>query len=362
MKSYVLHIGVIDRDGNQHLVSFGPGVNVVTGKSSTGKSALIEIFDYCFGNSDFTIPDGVITECAELYFVVLSVNEDFLVLARKYEKKIGLVALEKDSEELRRGVLFDRDYFSDKTFIPLPNFLIEVRRNLGVDIIDTDENLEAKRIKKKKAPAPSVRSISSYILQHQNLVANKHALFYRFDEHEKREQAIEHLKIFTGWVTAEYFLLKQQLETLQSKKKCIEIQIQAQQALKGDLKIETEVALRQFIAVTGENMDCVNIGAIYSNPKLALEKIEQFKIVVNPTSDKHIKIRQDLNDKLAVCSAEHRSLQNKRNDIRESIKNAEGYSKETESIDVPSKVILNDDECPFCRGKEAPLVGVFNKL
>jgi AAA15 family ATPase/GTPase len=47
------------------------GVNVITGRSSTGKSALIEIFDYCFGSSDFSVPVGVITENTKIFFVAL---------------------------------------------------------------------------------------------------------------------------------------------------------------------------------------------------------------------------------------------------------------------------------------------------
>ena len=46
MKTLIHEIGVIDQQGLKHPVNFKAGLNVVTGKSSTGKSALIEIFDY----------------------------------------------------------------------------------------------------------------------------------------------------------------------------------------------------------------------------------------------------------------------------------------------------------------------------
>lgn len=55
---------------------------MVTGKSSTGKSALIEIFDYCFGSNENTIPKGVITNSAAIYYVALAVNEQDMVIAR----------------------------------------------------------------------------------------------------------------------------------------------------------------------------------------------------------------------------------------------------------------------------------------
>ena len=103
-----------------------------------------------------------------------------MVLARKNDKH-AFVGLEKESEQLKSGLLFSAEFFSDKIFVPLDNFKDEVRRYLGVEITDTDESQEARQVRHKKAPAPSIRSIASYILQHQNLIANKHALFYRFD-------------------------------------------------------------------------------------------------------------------------------------------------------------------------------------
>ena len=66
MKCFVKFVGVLDKSGVTHFVEFLPGLNVITGKSSTGKSAIIEIFDYCFGSSDYTVPEGIITANAEI--------------------------------------------------------------------------------------------------------------------------------------------------------------------------------------------------------------------------------------------------------------------------------------------------------
>jgi hypothetical protein len=74
----------------------------------------------------------------------------------------------------------------------------------------------------RKAPTPSIRSFSSFMLQHQNLVANKHALFYRFDEKEKRDQTIEHTKIFLGLVDQKFFHLSQEKERLSTEVRSLE--------------------------------------------------------------------------------------------------------------------------------------------
>lgn len=69
MKSYVKYLGVVDKSNKIHHIEFSTGVNVITGKSSTGKSAMIELFDYCFGSSEFTIPSGIITDSADIYIL-----------------------------------------------------------------------------------------------------------------------------------------------------------------------------------------------------------------------------------------------------------------------------------------------------
>ena len=38
------------------------GLNVITGRSSTGKSALSDIVEYCMGRSSFNVPEGVIRD------------------------------------------------------------------------------------------------------------------------------------------------------------------------------------------------------------------------------------------------------------------------------------------------------------
>ena len=47
MKSYIKYIGLIDNEENCHYIDHIEGVNIITGRSSTGKGAIIEIFSFC---------------------------------------------------------------------------------------------------------------------------------------------------------------------------------------------------------------------------------------------------------------------------------------------------------------------------
>ena len=78
MKAYIRYIGILDNSNNIHGLSLDEGLNIITGRSSTGKSALINIFDYCMGATRNNVPHGIISNNAKLYFLVLNVNDKFI--------------------------------------------------------------------------------------------------------------------------------------------------------------------------------------------------------------------------------------------------------------------------------------------
>src|SRR6266849_1976505 len=58
--------------GDRRTVTFVTGaLNVVTGQSKTGKSALLDIAEFCLGRSTSTMPVGPITQTVAWYAVLL---------------------------------------------------------------------------------------------------------------------------------------------------------------------------------------------------------------------------------------------------------------------------------------------------
>ena len=74
---------------------------------------------------------------------------------------------------------------------------LESALGLSVTNLATGENL-----KNKKA---SLRNMVSYLFQHQNLIASKFALFYRFSDYYKRKDVIDQFPVFAGIVNQEYY-------------------------------------------------------------------------------------------------------------------------------------------------------------
>ena len=115
MDARLKFIGLIDNEGKRHGVRLMAGLNIVTGRSSTGKSALIEIFDYCMGADVETIPKGVITDRAKVYFLLMIVNESQWVLGHSQTEK-GAYYLQLDNKlEDESGITLE--YFNEGNLI-----------------------------------------------------------------------------------------------------------------------------------------------------------------------------------------------------------------------------------------------------
>jgi len=344
MKSYIKHIGIVDKKNKVHSVEFTNGVNVITGRSSTGKSAMIEIFDYCMGSSEFNIPSGIITDETDIYFVVLAVKDIFLVLGRgEASKKIFL----KEESQLPNINIINKEYFEAKYFTS--DFNVNLGHYFGLVINDVDEDKNVLQYIGQKKGRPSIRNIIPYLLQHQNLIANKHSLFYRFDQKEKREQTIDQFKIFAGFVTQEYYILKQNLaererilKKFENEQKSIEQQTQFHAKRLDDL-------LDEYEAISGYKLFEENSTLILSNVANYVDKLIAKDILIDENSDKSIQNLLSLQAELNILFAEKRKLISKFKNIDASTAYAKQYKEELQPESDMIEATLQSSKCPFCQ-------------
>ncbi|WP_154140043.1 DUF3732 domain-containing protein [Photobacterium damselae] len=362
MNTLIHEIGVIDKQGNKHPVNFKAGLNVVTGKSSTGKSALIEIFDYCFGSGENTIPKGVITTSAAIYYVALAVNEQDIVIAR--DPVIASKAFFRRVEAFNTKDI-DRDYFNASYFRPLDEFKKHLRE-LFLDIDDVDESLAARANRRfnQKAPTPSVRSFSSFMLQHQNLVANKHALFYRFDEKEKRDQVIEHTKIFLGLVDQKFFHLSQEKERFSAKIRRLERQKETIKRTSESYKQKVGPVLSQLYALMGFKDEPLSLDKVLRHPQDAKDQFDGIIVSekINYNSDASTQRYNQLKLARNQKNTELRKLQRQASSINKHIQEEELFVDNVKQFSSPKHVHISASVCPFCHTKKDSLRQSAEKL
>lgn len=361
MRATVLYIGIVDIDDTPHAVKFTEGMNVVTGKSSTGKSALIEIFDYCFGSSDFSVPVGVITEKTKIFFIALKVRDTVLVLGRRPDDDHAFVKEELDLAKFYSLEWANLAYFTSDLFSPLATFLKRLQRYFNITVTDIDEDLDDRVRRGRKAPTPSVRSFSSFILQHQNLVANKHAIFYRFDQKEKREQAIDHLKIFLGFANQRYFILKQRMNELDAARRRLVRELPKKKDNHELFKRRLEDTIFAFEAISGRKLD-VDFSAAILAPGAAFDKLKNTPVKFSSLSDEHVKLMVQELDKKGVLTGILRGHQIELAEIDSSISFAKKYADYSKNISIPEKAEISHAACPFCKAETDAVEQSANEL
>jgi len=212
MQASISHIFLFKDNGESRTLKFDDGLNIISGDSKTGKSAVIEIIDYCLFASRSTIPKGIITDWTDLYCITFRVKDKHLIIGRIKNSNQMFFSVEISSDFLLN---FSLEYFVDKKMIDLDEAKREFEKHIGISVLDTRTDEEED--KRKSGGKVTVRSFVPFLFQHQNLIANKHSIFYRFDDFYKRKKTIDDYPILMGWGNAEFFDLQRSLESKQKE-------------------------------------------------------------------------------------------------------------------------------------------------
>ncbi|PHZ25183.1 DUF3732 domain-containing protein [Yersinia massiliensis] len=362
MKTFIYEMGVIDKIGNKHPVYFKEGLNVVTGKSSTGKSALIEIFDYCFGSDEYTVPKGVITDSAALYYLFIKIDGQNMVIARRPD--INNKAFFRREESYSADTI-NANYFDKNLYIDIESYKKFIT-GFFLDMDDVDVSLSAKSNRKfnSKAPTPSIRSFTSFMLQHQNLVANKHALFYRFDEKEKRDQVIEHTKIFLGLVDQKFFILSQEKERLSLEFNKLHREKENNARVASKQKQRLAPVLNQLYAMMGFKNEPIPLNIILINPRDAKERLDKIIIPekINYNSNATVEYYNHLKTQLNLKVSALRKLQRQASSISKNIEEERRLFSNGSKMKWEEKIQIASSVCPFCHTQNNELLHSAKRL
>ena len=162
-------------------LSFENGkVNIISGTSRTGKSAIIPIIDYCLGSGKCRIPVKTIRDACDWFGVVIQTSIDQKLYARR---EPGSLKATGDMFISEGKSIEIPDHIESK------NTTVEsVKRSLGdiAGLTDLDFDIEGTGSGFKERP--SFRDMGAFIFQPQNLVANPDVLFYKTETYQHREK------------------------------------------------------------------------------------------------------------------------------------------------------------------------------
>ena len=362
MRTYIKFIGLFDKQSRVHGVKLEKGLNLITGKSSTGKSSLIEIFDFCMASSENTIPHGVIEDNADIFFIWININGVDYLLGRDADGKACYLVSNQPIDDIYK---LSPNAFEEYD-CNLNDYKIKLGILFGIDAENTAENVEQFNDKRKGAGRPTIRNMMPFILQHQNLVANKQALFYRFDQKEKREETIDQFKVFAGFVDANFYALSVEVSKLKEK---IEQLNKKLQKADDDISSTYDKLLEDieiYRQITGNDiLTDLNPTKFKESPnyyKEEIDKLELFDIKVDTNNQPQLEKYKELEKEENTVMAELREKQIHLEDVISSIEYLQTYKNSLEQTPRLTKITVNYSVCPFCHQHTTHTVDEANNL
>lgn len=183
------------------------GLNIITGRSSTGKSALSEITEYCMGRSAFNVPEGVIRDKVSWFGVIYQFGLD-QVLVAKPTPAAGFNSC--SVAMMRRGNNISPPEFNELSVNSDDDAVVTTLTNLlGIPENRTNVALEHSR----PSYSANVKHSFYYLFQKQGIVANKDQLLYRQNEPHQPQAIRDTLPILLGISSNDRFELEAKLRT-----------------------------------------------------------------------------------------------------------------------------------------------------
>lgn len=206
-------------------LKFEPGrFNVLTGASKTGKSAIIDIVDYCTGRSDCNVADGVIRRHVNWYAVLFQLNESQIFVARR-NPPVG----ERTNPDvyLRRAKTIATPPASALT----KNTTVDALEKFLGAAIGISENEHRPTLPTRDPLEANFRHALLFSFQDQNDVDSKQRLFHRQGEDFISQAIKDTLPYFLGAIDEDRLLKQSQLDQARRQLRQLERQLRDAEAI-----------------------------------------------------------------------------------------------------------------------------------
>jgi len=353
MSFQILNVVLYGYNRKRRILSLTPGrLNIITGASKTGKTALIGIIDYCLGSSKCDIFEGIIRSTVEWVGIRLQVIEGQVFIARRLPTS-GQVA----SSDVFYSIGQNLD-------IPDYSMLIQTTNSKTLEEILTahagiGENIhEPPEEQTRQSLTANIRHALFYCFQQQSeVISNKH-LFHKQSEQWIPQAIKDTIPYFLGAVDDKHVAKMAELRRLRRELHVLERKLAEYDSFRGP----------GVSRVKGLLYEAVDIGLL---PVGSVQ--DDWEKCVNMLKEIHSRPLPDEEEEIASEGEEYERLQIERQQliyelqrIKEQLlaakalsSDSEGYSREAEAQLVRLRSISLFDEnegvnhqiCPLCQSK-----------
>jgi Protein of unknown function (DUF3732)/AAA domain len=339
-------------EGEQRALQFQLGkVNIITGESKSGKSAIIEIVNYCLASSSCDIPEGVIRDSVSYFSVNVTFTDGetaFIARENPNIRKIQTVT----TVCLLRNVGAETPNFDSLTGNMNVDTLKEfLTRKLGII-----ENVQSPESFTREPLQANFKHSRFYCYQPQYLVADPYQLFFNQNKEFVAQSIKDTLPFFLGaidenslFIENEITQLKKQLSRLAREKRELE-------------KIRSEGISQAYSLIDeAKEIGILSSTAIAQNQSeayLLLEAVSKWEYKPSEVAAENSGLKT-LVDKRTELKIALGKISDTKKAATDYLKSSFGYSSEArqqeirlESINLfNSEVDINSKYCPLCNSE-----------
>jgi len=187
-------------------------VNIITGESKSGKSAIIEIINYCLASDGCDIPEGVIRDNVSFFALVVEFDDaETIFIARqnpniKGVQSVGTVCLIRNI-----GDIIPK-YEDINSNVDIETLKLILSRKLGIS-----ENLHIPDSLTREPLKANFKHSRFYCYQPQYLVADPHQLFYNQNKEFVPQSIRDTLPYFLGAINENSLLIESEITQLKKR-------------------------------------------------------------------------------------------------------------------------------------------------
>jgi hypothetical protein len=344
------------RAGETREVHFRTGaMNILTGASKTGKSAIIDIVDYVTGRSECNVADGIIRKYIGWYALLFQLDEGQIFVARRNpdigERTSGDVYLARASHIETPSA---SELVKNTTVKALESFLgaaIGISENEHRPPSPTRDPLEA-----------NFRHALLFSFQDQNDIDSKQRLFHRQGEDYVGQAIRDTLPYFLGAVDEDRLFKQAQLDQAKRQLRQLERQMRDSEALDSSTYPRAQTLLDEAKQV-----------GLIDERTIAVDYRGVFNLLQRIARDTQVRdnvVMGDGEDLLSNLRAERQGLRSELERLNSEIRSTRTFTTETSGYEREAKeqrarlsaVGLirpgkhDPDHCPLCESQlaEAP--------
>lgn len=334
-------------------------VNIITGRSKSGKSVVGDIIDYCLGGDSCNIADGVVRDNVAWYGLLLQFEYERVFVARK----------NPDKGQQSTGVCYIE--VGEKIEVPKNCRFVSNANVSGIEEaltrrIGISENLNIPPEGQSRLPlAANIRHALYYCFQGQDEIAAKNFLFHHQSDDFITQAIKDTAPYFLGAISEEALALENERSILNRKLKLEKRKLEENRNLMGG-------GSERAIALIGEARQA---GLIDSSIQIDFQNYQEMYSVLQDTMNwvpNEVGTSSGM-DRLTFLQSKLQEVRDKSDEIGSNIDNAKRFAGEAtgyygeaqhqkmrlESIGLFEQLDFNPGKCPLCSGTlEQPLPSV----